>query len=217
MENQAYKSTGISLVVGSLLIIATMVLHPSGGSMERIIAISKTITFAHALAIFCMPIVLFGFYGLTMKLMDSMKLSVLAFFTLVFGCIAAMFAALINGLTVPYFLGQYADRLEKNSVVLSSILDYSFAINKPLDYIFIVSFCLAIAIYSIVIIRTDRFPKWLGYFGMLFIIFVTIGALAGFVFTSLTGFRIIVFSLAGWILSAGFLIVKPIKKRKEIQ
>lgn len=213
MEQQAYKSTGTSLIVGSLLVIATMVLHPSGGGMEHIIAISTRITVTHALAIFCMPIVLFGFYGLTMKLMDTMRLSVLAFFILVFGCIAAMFAALVNGLTVPYFLGQYADRLEENSAVLKPILNYSFAINKPLDYIFIVSFCLAIALYSIVIIRTGKFPKWLGYFGMLFIIFVTIGALTGFVFTSLTGFRVIVFSLAGWILSAGSLTMRSMKEQ----
>lgn len=211
MESQAYKSTGISLITGSILVILTMVLHPSGGNMEHIIRISKTITITHALAIFCLPIILFGFYGLTMRLMDTMRLSILAFLILTFGCIAAMFAALVNGLTVPYFLGQYTDRLEENREVLKPILNYSFAMNTSLDYIFIVAFCLAIALYSIVILRTDKFPKWIGYFGLLFIIFLSVGAITGFVFTSLTGFRIVVFSLAGWILSAGFLTMRSIK------
>ncbi|WP_299766527.1 hypothetical protein [uncultured Dokdonia sp.] len=211
MKHQAYKSTGVSLITGSILVILTMVLHPAGGSMEHILSISKTITITHALAIFCLPIILFGFYGLTMRLMYTLKLSVLAFIMILFGCIAAMFAALVNGLTVPYFLGSYADRLEANREVLHPILTYSFALNTPLDYIFIVSFCLAIALYSIVILRTNRFPKWMGYFGLLFIIFVSIGVVTGFVFTSLTGFRIIVFSLATWILSAGFFTMRAIK------
>lgn len=64
MKQQAYQSTGISLITGAILIIITMIMHPSGGSMERILSISKTITSAHAIAIFCLPIVLFGFYGL---------------------------------------------------------------------------------------------------------------------------------------------------------
>jgi hypothetical protein len=208
MKQQAYKSTGLSLIIGAILVIATMVMHPSGGSMERILSITKTITGTHALAIFCLPIILFGFYGLTHKLMDTRKIAVLAFLILVFGLIAAMFAALVNGLTVPYFLGQYADRLEENREVLTPILKYSFAINTPLDYIFIVACCLAILLYSISILMTRKLPVWLGYFGLLFGLFVTLGALTGFVFTSLTGFRIVTFSIAAWILCTGFFVMR---------
>lgn len=208
MKQQAYQSTGLSLIIGAILVIATMVMHPSGGSMEHILRISKTITVTHALAIFCLPIILFGFYGLTYRLVDTRKISVLAFFILVFGLIAAMFAALINGLTLPYFLGQYADRLEEHREVLTPIVTYSFAMNTSLDYIFIVACCLSILLYSISILKTRKLPSWLGYFGLLFGVFVTIGALTGFVFTSLTGFRMVTFSIAGWILCAGFFVMR---------
>ena len=76
MESHFCKSTSISLILGALLIIITMVMHPSGGSIEHIIKISKTITIAHSLAIFSLPIILFGFYGLTIKLLDKWKLSI---------------------------------------------------------------------------------------------------------------------------------------------
>ncbi len=208
MKQQAYQSTGLSLVIGAVLVIATMVMHPSGGSMERILSISRTITATHALAIFCLPIILFGFYGLTYKLMDTRKISVLAFLILAFGLIAAMFAALINGLTLPYFLGHYADRLEASREVLRPIVTYSFAINTPLDYIFIVACCLSILLYSISILMTRRLPVWLGYFGLLFGLFVTIGGFTGFVFTSLTGFRIVTFSIAAWIVCAGVFVMR---------
>ena len=208
MKDHFHKSTGISLISGSLLIIATMVLHPSGGSLQRIVEITGVITIAHSLAIFCLPIVLFGFYGLTNKLMESSRVSILAFIIMAFSLIAAMFAALLNGLALPYFLGKYSDSLEENAAVLKPISSFSFAVNTSLDYIFIAGCCLAILIYSVLLTGKSRSPKWIGYFGILILVFAAIGALTGFVFTSLTGFRIFTFSLAAWILSAGFYLIK---------
>lgn len=208
MENHFYKSTGISLISGALLVIVTMVLHPSGGSIEHIIKISKMIRITHALAIFSLPILLFGFYGLTMALLDKWKLSILAFIIISFGLIAAMFAALFNGLTLPYFLNQYSERLEENIEILQPITNYGFAINIPLDYIFIVACCLTILLYAIIILLENKYPKWIGYLGIFITIFAIAGGLTEFVFTSLTGFRIFTFSIAAWILSSGFLLFK---------
>ncbi|QLG44696.1 hypothetical protein [Costertonia aggregata] len=208
MEKHYFKSTGISLISGALLIILTMVLHPSGGSIEHIIKISKTITIAHSLAIFSLPILLFGFYGLTLRLMDKWKLSFLGFIIIAFGLIAAMFAALFNGLTLPYFLNRYADRLEQNIETLKPITNFSFAVNVPLDYIFIIACCLSILIYSLIILFEGKMPKWIGYLGIFITLFSIVGGLTDFVFTSLTGFRIFTFSIAAWVLSNGICLIK---------
>lgn len=208
MKNHFHKSTGFSLISGAILIIVTMVLHPSGGSIEHIIKISKTITIAHSLAIFSLPIILFGFYGLTISLLDKWKLSILAFIIISFGLIAAMFAAIFNGLTLPYFLSQYSEKLEENIEILKPITNYGFAINTPLDYIFIIACCTSILVYSIIILLENKFPKWIGYLGVFITIFAIIGGLTEFVFTSLAGFRIFTFSIAAWILSSGTLLIK---------
>ncbi len=208
MQDHLYKSTGISLISGSLLIIATMVLHPSGGSMERIVNISSTIMSAHSLAIFSLPFVLFGFYGLSKGLSDKYQLSTLALMIMGFGLIAAMFAALFNGLTLPYFLGQYSESLEQNADVLRPIATFSFSVNKPLDYIFIVGCCLSIFLYSGLIVTENKLPKWIGYFGMVILILSVLGLITGFVFTSLTGFRIFTFTIAAWILASGVSLAK---------
>lgn len=208
MEKHYFKSTGISLISGAFLIIATMVLHPSGGNIEHIIRISKTITIAHSLAIFSLPILLFGFYGLTLRLADKWKLSFLAFIIITFGLIAAMFAALFNGLTLPYFLSQYSRRLEENIEILKPITNFSFAVNVPLDYIFIVACCLSILIYSLIILFEGKMPKWIGYLGIFIALFSVVGGLTDFVFTSLTGFRVFTFSVAVWVLSSGTYLIK---------
>ncbi len=208
MEHQFFKTAGISLISGSLLIIATMVMHPHGGNLEYLIKISNSIIVTHALAILSIPIITFGFYGLTLKLLDARKTAILAFIILLFSFVAVMFAALINGLTLPYFLNEYADRIEQYKTAIDPIIHYGFAINKPLDYIFMAGCCLAIFIYSLIIVRSNTFPKWIGYFGILLIVFALFGVLTGFMFTNLTGFRVFTFSLAAWILSSAIILIK---------
>lgn len=210
MTKQLYKSTGISLISGSLLMICTMILHPAGGSIERIIAISDTIIIAHSLAIFSLPFILFGFYGLSKKLSDAYDISTLALGFVAFGLIAAMLAAMINGLAIPFFAGKYADQPEIHESVVRPIILFGFSMNKPLDYIFIVAFCLAISVYSILIIRMKSLPVWIGYYGIVIILLVAAGILSGFAFAGLFGFRIFVFSLAGWILIVGYYLIKTV-------
>lgn len=208
MEIQFYKSTGISLVVGSALAIIVMALHPSGGSIEHIIQIQTPILFTHALAICCLPFMLFGFYGLTHRLLDKHKLSMLAFIVSAFGLIAAMLAALFNGLVLPFFLNGYVDTLEENRTHIEPILKYGFAVNKAFDFVFITALCVSIAIYSLLILRTRMLPKWIGYLGIAIVVLAVTGAITGFVFTNLTGFRVFVFCIATWILSAGVLLIQ---------
>jgi len=203
MEKHFYKSSGISLSLGSLLIIATMVLHPAGGSIEYLLKTSKSITATHALAIFSLPILFFGFYGLTHTLLDKYKLAKLALYIIGFGLIAALFAALINGLTLPYFLHASKNSIAENRDTLTLIIKYGFAINKPLDYIFIVATCVSVSIYSILIISSNKLPKWIGYLGISLIIFAAIGLLTGFVFTNLIGFQVFIFGISTWFLATG--------------
>ncbi len=205
MEKHRNKSTGISLLLGALLIIATMVLHPSGGSLERIVQITGIIMVSHALAITSLPFVFFGFYGLSKALPDRYHLNQLALIIVGVALMAAMFAALFNGLVLPYFLGQYADNLEQNAQVLRPIANFSFSINKPLDYIFIAGICAAIEIYSLKMLKD---AKWIGYLGIAITVFAIIGAITGFAFISLTGFRIFTFSVAAWVLASGVWLMR---------
>ncbi len=208
MEEQYYKSTGISLILGALLIILTMSLHPSGGSLQKIIATTKIITGTHTLAICCIPFVLFGFYGLSKRLANRYHISILAFIIVSLGLIAALFAALFNGLALPYFLNMYSDRLSENLAILKPITSFSFAVNKSLDYIFICALALAIFLYSLQILQLKTSKKWIGLLGIIILIITLLGLFNNFVFTSLLGFRIFTFSISIWIFATGFLLIK---------
>ncbi|UZR98099.1 hypothetical protein [Chondrinema litorale] len=208
MENQFYRNAGISLITGAILIITTMVLHPTGGSLHHIIQITNIAMISHAIGIFSIPMLAFGFYGLSQYLLDKSKASTLAFLIMLLGLIAAMFAAIINGLTIPYFLNQYAENIEANENLLKAIIKFGFSFNKSLDYVFISACCLAILLYSIIIMLQNKMPKWIGIYGLLLILLTLIGLATSFVFTSVFGFSIFIFSIASWFLATGYLLTK---------
>lgn len=208
MENHFQRSSGFCLIVGSFLLIVTMVLHPSGGSIEHILKIRDVIVVSHSLAIFSLPFVGFGFYGLSMSLLTSSKISLLSFFIAVLGLIAAMLAATINGLTLPLFVSAYSGEVEQNLDVLKPILRYGFSINKPMDYIFIAASCLSMGIWSVLIIRDATFPRWTGYYGLLLLVLGVAGVVVRFNFIDLFGFRVFVFGLVSWVVSMGVFLIR---------
>lgn len=211
METEFKNNSGISLIVGSILMIATMVLHPSGGHIEHILKIKSIIIVSHALAIFSLPFIAFGFLGLSTALLTKSKISILSFIISCFGLFAAMIAATINGLTLPLFLSQIVPQNIDGNII-SSIGTYGRNINIPMDYILLISFALSISIWSVLIIMSEKFPKWIGYYGLLLILFGVFALFNKYNFIGLFGFRIIIFGIVSWIIVAGIKILLTNKK-----
>ena len=133
-------------MIGSFLMVVTMVLHPSGGNFEHLLKIYKVAIIAHSIAIFSIPFICFGFYGLSIALLSKSKISFLAFSMSCFGLLAAMIAAAINGLALPFYVLQHAQDVEPNLSTIKLILNYGSNLNKSMDYIFIVGSSLSMAL-----------------------------------------------------------------------
>ncbi len=202
------KHAGYALVIGSFFLIVTMALHPAGGSFEHLLKITKVIVVAHTIAILSVPIILFGFLGLHQSFNQARSLSTFAFIIMALGDIAVMNAAALNGLVLPMFINSYKDATPEVIEAIRPILKYNSTLNHAFDYIFIGATCLAILLWSVAILRTKNFPVWLAYFGILLNVGFLMGLLLDFNFVNLYGFRIFIFSLVGWIVAAGFLMIK---------
>jgi hypothetical protein len=189
------------------LLIVTMVLHPSGGNIAHILKISRVIVISHTLAVFSVPFVGFGFYGLSLSLLSKNRLSILALIIMAQGLVAVMIAGTINGLTLPLFLDIYADKIEPNLNILKPIIHYGFSINKPMDYIFITASIVSILIWSILMLKVDKFSKWLGYYGLFLILMGVLGVVISFDFIHLGGFRTFVFGMVSWVILAGIWLI----------
>ncbi|GAB3512789.1 hypothetical protein [Emticicia fontis] len=202
MEIQFRKTAALCLLTGSLLATITMILHPSGGSLEHINHIKTAIVFSHALAIFCLPFIGFGSWGLSVLLQTPNRISMLAFFTFCAGLIAIMIAGSINGIVLPYFVEKYYNK-DIDESVLKAIIGYGRYINAAMDYIFISACVFAIALWSVMIVMQARLPKWIGYYGFIIIAFGLIGVFTNFNFISVYGFRIFIFGLVSWLVLVG--------------
>ena len=199
MEKEYSKLSGYSLMIGSLLMVITMVLHPSGGNIEHILKIKTIIIVSHSLAILSIPFVAFGFWGFSTALINKSRLSVLSFAISCLGLFAVMIAATINGLTLPLYLS-HITQSEYNPEVITAIIRYGTFINNPMDYIFMFSLALSICIWSVLIIRSSHFQKWIGYYGIAILIGGVILVISGINLVHLAGFRIVVFLIVSWIV-----------------
>lgn len=211
MKTNFQKLAGYSLVISSVLMVLTMALHPSGGNLEHIIKISKVLIISHSIAIFSIPFVAFGFYGLSETLQTNSKISYLGFTFVDFSLVAIMQAGSINGLILPMYASKFHNETGQNLETIKLIINYGSKFNKAMDFIFIGGYLIAMFIWSVIIIQTSKLPRWIGFYGFGLIAFVIIGFLLQFDFISVWGFRIYIFGVVSWIISAGFFIIKPQK------
>jgi hypothetical protein len=208
MNGQLNKSAGISLIIGAILVIITMVLHPVGGGIKHLLEISTILIATHALAIISLPFLLYGFWGLSDRLGITNSISLVALITISMGIIAGMLAAAINGLALPMFIENYIDADTETLNSIEPILKYGLALNMAMDYIFIGACCIAILLWGILIVTKLIFPKWIGYAGILLSICAIVTGISGFVFTDLFGFRVFIFGLVLWIVVVGYYLRK---------
>ncbi len=208
MKNQLEKNAGISLIIGSVLGVITMVIHPVGGSIDHLISISTVIIASHTIALFSIPFLMFGFWGLSRRIGFDNSFSVLALVTASLGLIAVMIAAAVNGIVVPFFVDNLKGASPEKIQTAEMILSFGFSLNQAFDYIFVGGICQAFLLWSIAIVKGKVFPKWIAFLGIALGLGFLIVMISGFVFSNLQGFRIFFFPIVAWMVSAGILLQK---------
>lgn len=203
MNTRFNKITSLCLMIGSAMLVATMVLHPSGGNAKEILHIYNLAVGTHSLAIASLPFLVFGFFGLSQSLLSPSKLSIFAFITICFSMFSGMIAAAMNGLVLPFFVKSTIEDFEENKNVLSPIINYGLKINLAMDYILIVGLLVAISIYSFLIFKYHKKLRWISYLGFSLLPIALLAVYFQFNFTSISGFRLFVFAIVTWIFSVG--------------
>ena len=208
MKMSIEKSAGISLMCGSLLLVVTMVLHPAGGSLDHLLKATKFIIVSHSIALVALPFLAAGFWGFTKKLGTENFISVSAFAVVVFGLIAGMIAATINGLALPIFINHYADAAPAAKDILKMILRNNISFNQAFDFVFIGAICLSVLLYSIANLLTKKIPLLVSYLGIILILVIIALLVSGFVMVNLHGFRFFIIALVIWIGLAAIALMR---------
>ena len=186
--------------------IVTMILHPVGGDFEHLLRIITIGRVSHIIAIISIPLVAYGFLGLTQKLESS--LSNISFSFMLFGLIAVLFAGAVNGLILMDFVERYEGASEETIASLKPIFRLISSFNHAFDFIFIGAVCLSTGLWSLVILKKKTFPNLLGWLGIMITIAALVSLIAGFVFVDLHGFRIFIFGWVIWVVGIGWNLAK---------
>lgn len=208
MKKNIEKSAGLSLLIGLFFMFITMVLHPTGGSLEHILEIKVIAIVSHSIALLSIPFVGFGFWGISYRLRESNFLSFLSFSMVITGLMAVMIAAALNGLVLPMMAQAYADAAPETMEGLRPLFRYNMMLNHAFDYIFMASWCGGILLWSISILKTRAFPAYLSWLGLLVSLGMIFTWISGFILVDLHGFRIFIFGNLIWFVIAGVLMLR---------
>ncbi|HEY3174258.1 MAG TPA: hypothetical protein VGK94_00705 [Candidatus Polarisedimenticolia bacterium] len=203
MERDA--ASGFALLLGSLCFIVTMVFHPSSGSVERLVREAPVSVWTHSLALASIPVTFLGLLGVHHRLKAAHMLSTAALVAYGFGSVAAMCAAVLNGLAAPAFATRFASEPATRDMV-RAILTYNSLLNTGFAKVFMVAAAAALVLWSIAILRTRALAPWAGWVGGLVGGAGLVSVLGGFLGTSVHEFGLFILGLSAWTVSVGVLL-----------
>ena len=206
MKANSNTSSGNALIIGSVMLIVTMVLHPSGGSIDYMRRIIPMIIISHTIAMLSMPLLVLGFRRLTQILDNQWLLAKIAFIYICFALLTGLIAASLNGIAIPLLINAIKSPINNDAPVVKMFFTYNGILNQAFDYVFIGGLICATGIWSIAIIRAKILPSWVGFLGIGLILIVFIPVVSGSSIVHLNGFRLFILGFTLWSIIVGTLL-----------
>ena len=206
------KIYGIALILGTLGGIITMAFHPTGRDMlnqpDETARRNELIGFAvHTLAIMSLPCVFFGLLGFCRRLGLDKPLVSAALVVYGFGAVAAMVAAVINGLIGPILTRKILEADEPTQKLLHLILMNNYLLNQGLTKVYVAAMAFAVMAWSVYLWSNGKLMKAAAVIGFIVGILSLLGVFSGHLKLDVHGFGLFTFALSIWtILVAVFMI-----------
>jgi hypothetical protein len=206
------KVYGIALIVGTLLSVVTMALHPSRfdprASAEVVAHQMSVLVTVHALALLSLPLLVFGFAGVTRRAGWHRPEALLAFIIYAFSAVAIMFAAIADGLINAALMPQTLNASDLKLQAVNAALSYNFQLNQACAKVFVVGMSLAIIFWSITLSKLGGLERRVGMLGWFVSLAALFGFMSGHVQMSAHGFGLIVFLQAVWVIALGISMLR---------
>ena len=209
MKKTFQFNASFALISSAVLMILTMLSHPHADSLDGLLKLPPIVfkinMLTHSIGILSVPFALFGCWGLTKYLRNN--IAFFSFFILALGMVAIIVAMALDGFVTSIFI----DFVKKSTVPASQIdliITYNSSIIKSLSLIYVFAVCIAIILYSIVILVSDNFPKWTGIYGIISTISAMIAIFNGVDLVDFLGIKIFVFGFISWTLIIGIILRK---------
>ncbi len=184
-----------------------MALHPTGRDFvgaERG-GVGHINVLAHSLALAGLPLNAFGFLVLTRALSSPNRLSTVAFIVHVQALVAVMIAAVASGFVATELFRASAG---SPTELTHALLDYTHDLNQAFAKLYACASSVAIALWSVAALRSDRFSRGFGVLGLLVGLLGTLAVLSGHLRLDVHGLGALVLAQGAWTIWAAARLVR---------
>ncbi len=122
-----------------------------------------------------------------------------------FGLVAIMAAATMSGLVTPGILRKMIAQ-NPSSDQWHALAEYTHMINQAFAKIGAVASCVAIVLWSALMVKSGALSRAVGLYGLFIGIVTAIAIVTGTLDLELHGFRLITFTQAIWFIAIGILL-----------
>ena len=195
-----------ALIVGTMGYLLTMALHPVGidNASAEVLARQNQISIAvHSLGLLSVPLVVFGFVGLSARVGWTRASTQFAFIVYAISAVALGLAAVASGLVAPALIQQTIGAGSESLAQLKTMLEYNWQFNQACAKVFVVGASLAIIAWSYAIASMGRFERVVAWFGWLVGVASLAALFSGHVRLDVHGFGLIVLLQAVWNICVG--------------
>lgn len=198
------QSGGAAWIAGSVLMLVTMSLHPSGHDLASVATFGHGAFLAratHGLALLSLPLSFLGALALMRRLGTPASTLGLIFFG--HALAAVMLAAIASGLVAPELFAARLASEGPTSDGFGLLLHYNGELNQACAKVYVLGSALALFLWSLAILRTRAFAAALGWSGVLLALASVLALLSGHLRLDVHGFGAVVLGQAAWMISAG--------------
>ena len=189
----------------------TMSLHPVAGAHPITPAqfekLATLMIGVHVLAIAGVPFSFLGALALARRLDSPSRLALAGLVIYSLGLVAVMIAPAMSGLVGTEVIRHMIAR-GPGSEQWRTLMEYNFLINQAFAKIFVVASCSAVALWSLMIVKSRAFPVAIGIYGLLLGPVLVIAMISGGLSLDAHGFGLVIFSQAIWFIVAGILLLR---------
>jgi len=196
---------GASLIAGAIMGLVTMALHPTGSDIARDASTQGALSMAvHALALAAVPILLYGLWVLTRRLSNEggvLPELALSFYGV--AAVATILAATVSGFLSTDIITRMVSLTGEERDVAGALLHYSFEINQAFARVYAAASSIAIALWSLTILRQSGMSRAAGYVGMTVATLALVAVLSGKLRLGIHGFGAVILAQALWLIMVG--------------
>jgi hypothetical protein len=207
------KIHGFALVLGSIAMVGMMAFHPTGRDLYSD-HFASGMKWVHLVALTNAWLLLFGFVGLSRWLGFVRADVIAAACAYLLGIMAATTPIAISAFLMPLLESQLvAAKAAADAGKLASLMSlFSFCgmLIEAFASVFVVTISAAMLFWSIAMLRTQRFSKWLGITGVLTASALIITLLAGHLRMNVHGFGAAMFATAIWNIGAAISMIRRV-------